>query len=177
MERDLMTNTLLNFNNNWKIYFERERDYLIAALGSIKYENIEHIGATSVVLCKTAGTIDLLLSIKNKIDFITVKNVIIRKGYQVIENLSNYDKEVFFVRRNKYGKIVATIRLVEYCSDEYNRIVSFKYYLRQSEQHVKRYNDFRETLIKKCGRNYKKYQSVKADFIESVLNEFCVIKQ
>ena len=167
---------LLEFNNNWKHFFNSEKELLSKALANQEISNIEHIGATSVVMCATAGTIDLLLSIPNSIDFVTIKNILVRKGYKFIEDKSDYFNLMYFVRKNTKGGIVATLRLVEHSSKTHREILAFKYWLQENRIHVNKYNEFRRTLIEKCGNDIKKYQDTKKGYIESVLNDFCVIK-
>ena len=166
---------LVKFNNNWKLYFQHEKKLLSKALNGQQIVDIEHIGATSVVLCQTCGTIDLVCSIPNKIELITLKNILERKGYQYIDNLSNQDC-FLFIRRNKNKQIVATIRLVEHASIEYNKLILFKYYLKERKSHVLAYNTFRQTLLEQYEGDAKKYQAVKKSYIESILNDFCEIK-
>ena len=167
---------LLPFSNNWKDYFAQEKALLLRALQGQKVSKIEHVGATSVVLCGTAGTIDVLLGIPNSLDLITIKNILVRKGYRFIEGQSDYLNMLFFVRRNQNNQIVATIRVVEYGSDVYNRIMAFKYYLKERDANVKTYNDFRNALLEKTNGDMPQYQKVKQDYIESVLHDFCEFK-
>lgn len=167
---------LLKFSNNWKHFFASEKEHLLKALKGQEITNIEHIGATSVVMCETAGTIDLLLTIPNGIDFVTIKNILVRKGYKFIENKSDYLNIMYFVRRNAKGCIVATLRVVEHGSKMHRSIIAFKYWLQEKRLHVNKYNDFRRALIEKVGDDISLYQSTKNNYIESILNDFCVVK-
>ena len=167
---------LLPFNDYWKDCFQNEKKLLLEALAGHEVISVEHIGATSVLMCKTAGTIDLLCSIQDKIEMFTYKNILAIKGYQYVPSES--DQNCFmFVRKNKDKKIIATIRLVEHASDAYMNIVLFKYYLQEGMKAVIKYNDFREALIEKCNGNFKVYQKRKKIFIESILNEYCKVER
>ena len=123
---------LLPFDNRWKKYFAKEKELLSKALVGQKINSIEHIGATSVVMCGTYGTIDLLLAIPSYLDFLTIKNLLDKKGYEFIQRGSLLE-ELFFVRRNEKKQIVATIRLVEYASQKYKEYETFKIYLKALE--------------------------------------------
>lgn len=162
---------LLKYDNTWKQFYEIEKSHLLKALSGQKICGIEHIGATSVSSCMTAGTIDLLLSIQNSIDFFTIKNILRRKGYQCIEEKSDSVNVIFLVRRNAKRNIVATIRLVENGSILHQQILSFKFYLQEDQLHIKEYNDFRAELIKKYGDSIAKYQEEKSAYIESIINK------
>ena len=166
---------LLPFSNNWKAYFEDEKAILLNAIKGQPFEQVEHIGATSVLMCKTAGTIDLLLSIPTKLDFFTFKNLLVTKGYTFVEAKSN-NAVMFFYRRNAKNQIVCTLRIVEYASRAYNEIKLFKHHLKEKASHVDKYNEFRETLVQQCGDDYNKYNSTKERYIKSILEHFCEIK-
>ena len=135
---------------------------------------IEHIGATSVVLCKTCGTIDLLCSIPSKIDFVTIKNLLVSRGYQYLASMSNEDCYTF-ARRNEKNQIVSLTRVVEQASKVYQELILFKHYLREKEKHVLTYNQFRKALLEQCGGDAKQYQQIKKNYIESILNDFCKV--
>lgn len=166
---------LLPFDNRWKKYFAKEKELLSKALVGQKINSIEHIGATSVVMCGTYGTIDLLLAIPSYLDFLTIKNLLDKKGYEFIQRGSLLE-ELFFVRRNEKKQIVATIRLVEYASQKYKEYETFKIYLKANPNNVKKYNEFRQQLLNVCDGEVKRYQEVKANYIEAVLKENCEIR-
>lgn len=165
---------LVDFNNKWKDCFLNEKKILSHALKGQPVVEIEHVGATSVVLCKTAGTIDLLCSIQNKLDFITFKNILVRKGYGYVASLSNEDCYVY-VRRNSKQQIIATVRVVEHASLTYKKIILFKYYLREKISHVKAYNELRQTIIDNKDGDAASYYKIKVNYIESVINDFCKV--
>ena len=156
------------FSENWRQFFQKEKAILSNALSDQKISMIEHIGATSVVLCNTAGTIDILLSIPSDLDLFTVKNVLSIRGYIFVEEKST-TTTLFFLRRDENGHIVATVRLVEYASDDYNKYKLFKFYLKEKDSHVTKYNDFRYTLAVNSKGNHQEYEKGKAAYIESIL--------
>ena len=166
---------LVKFSNNWKHFYAIEKEQLLKALNGQQISDIEHIGATSVVMCETAGTIDLLITIPNNLDFVTIKNILVKKGYSFDESKSDYLNIMYLTRKNNKG-IVATVRIVEQGSIMHRSIIGFKYWLQESRIHVNKYNEFRRVLIEKCGNDISLYQSTKSGYIESIVNDFCVIK-
>ena len=168
---------LIDFNNNWKFFYQQEKERLSKILASQEVCEIEHIGATSVVLCKTGGTIDILCTIQDKIEFFTVKNILVKCGYDFIDHLSDINNCLFFVRRNKDKQVVCTIRVVEQASDEHAKYIGFKQYLMASAMNVKKYNEFRATLIDNVAGDSKQYQQIKADYLESIIRDYCQIKK
>ena len=165
---------LVNFSNKWKDYFATEKQILLSALHGQKVMGVEHIGATSVVLCATSGTIDLLCVIPNMIEFITIKNILASRGYQYLKSMST-DDCFTYARRNENNQIVCTVRVVEQASRIHQEIILFKEYLREREKHVLSYNLFRQTLIDQ-NIDAQKYQEIKRNYIRSILNDFCRVK-
>ena len=160
------------FSERWHLYFEREKRILSNALEDQRYVKIEHVGATSVVLCNTSGTIDILLSINSELDFFTIKNVLLRKGYSFVKDKSN-SHIFFFFRRDENKKIVATVRLVEFAGEEYNKIKLFKYYLQEKNEHAIRYNELRNSLAINTHGDRKEYEKGKIAYILSILESNC----
>ena len=159
--------TLRIFDDNWKFYFYKERDNLLELLKKQEVSAIEHIGSTSVVMCKAAGTIDILLSIPDKIEMFTIKNILTSNGYKYIESMS--DMDTFMFMRVHNGKVVCTIRLMEHATPLYNDIMLFKYWLRSNRLNVKKYNEFREQILQKFNGDGKRYYEEKINYITSKL--------
>ena len=159
--------TLRIFDDNWKFYFKKEKEKLLELLKKQKISSIEHIGSTSVVMCKAAGTIDILLSIPDKIEMFTIKNILVANGYKFIDSRS--DMDCFMFMRLYNGNVVCTIRLVEHASELYNNIMLFKHYLRSNRMNVKKYNEFRETVLAKFNGDGKRYYEEKVNYITNKL--------
>ena len=166
---------LVDYCDNWKDVFLEEKKMLLLALRGQRVLNIEHVGATSVVLCKTCGTIDLLCSIASKYDLETIRNILTSRNYQFLQSMSN-DECYTFARRNEKKQIVALIRVVEQASKIYKETILFKHYLRETEDHVLTYNQFRKALLEQCDGDVKQYQKIKKNYIESILHDFCEVR-
>lgn len=166
---------LIDYSDNWMKFFLKEKEILLNALRGQRVTEVEHIGATSVVLCKTCGTIDLLCTIPSSNEFFTIKNLLTTRDYQYIGSMSS-DDCFTFARRNENKQIVSMVRVVEQASRVHKEIILFKAYLRQTDKHVYAYNEFRKALLQQCGGDAKKYQSVKKNYIESILHDFCEVR-
>ena len=163
---------LKQYNPKWKIAFRKESESITKLLTGQKIAKIEHIGATSVLNCSTLGTIDILLSLQDHLDFITVKNILSKNGYEFIKKKSNDFEDLFFIRRNEKKQIVSTLHLVHYASITYQQYILFKFYLEEGSN-VLKYNKRREDALKAGKGDVKEYQKDKIDYIKYVLNNFC----
>ena len=168
--------SLKNFDDNWKVFFKKEKERLLSVLSGQDVVSIDHIGATSVVMCKTSGTIDVLVTIQDKIEFFTVKNLLNRFGYEYVDHLSDIFHCLFFLRRNTKRQIICTIRVVENASEEHMKYIGFKQYLKSGQGKVKKYNEARKIMIEKTGGKPAEYQKMKSDYIESILRDYCEVK-
>ena len=166
---------LVDYCDSWKDAFLEEKKRLLIALHGQKDINVEHVGATSVVLCKTCGTIDLMCAIPSKYELETIKNKLTSRGYQFLSSMST-DDCYSFARRNENKQIVALIKVVEQASKLFKEAILFKGYLREREDHVLTYNQFRKALLEQCNGDVKQYQKIKKNYIESILHDFCEVR-
>ena len=164
---------LTKYNRKWPLLFEKEKNLLKKALRDQKIEKIEHIGATSIERCDTLGTIDVLISVRSFLDFVTIKNVLVKKGYQYIANKSDDLKDMFFIRRDEKNQIIASFHLVEYASKLYQEYLLFAFYVKEGRNALT-YNKIREDILEKYQGDLKQYQKEKAEYIRYVIDNFCV---
>ena len=155
--------------SEWDKAFLSEKDNLLFLLPQFKF-NVEHIGATSIPNCRSFRNVDILLSLNRFEDILTVAMLLNSKDYKEIKELSSVDC-VVLTKRTKVNGCGITLRVVEYASLTYNRFIAFKTLLRESFDKTQKYNLFRETLFKESDRNISKYNQVKYDYINSVIDE------
>lgn len=160
---------LLIFHNGWKLLFDKEKENLKKILRKQNISSIEHVGSTSVVMCKAAGTIDIVISIPDMIEMFTIKNLLVKNGYRFIKSMS--DEKVLVFMRVENGRVVCSIKLMEHACDFYNDILLFKHYLRANKKNVIKYNEYREVLLQQCNGDGKKYHEGKIDYIVNKLAE------
>lgn len=162
------------YNDYWYKCFEIEKNLLLEKLKGFNVGSIEHIGATSVVLCDTLGTIDILVGINDPAEFPVVSDVLSKNGYELVEKGSSKVK-LFFVRRDEKG-IVGTIRVVVNGGPLCQRYIAFRDYLRSNKHCAIKYNLYRKTALESCNNDLHAYNKTKANFIESILQEYCEFK-
>ena len=144
----------------WDKAFASERDNLLFCIPNIKI-NVEHIGATSVPNCRSFRNVDILVSVHNFVDISTVAMLLLSKEYREIKEIK---------KQKVYGCGI-TVRVVEYASMIYRRIMAFKQILRSSFDRAIKYNQFRETLFERYHTDINKYNEAKYDYINSLIDE------
>ena len=155
--------------SDWDKVFISERDNLLFLLPQFKF-NVEHIGATSIPNCRSFRNVDILVSLNRFEDLLTVGMLLNSKDYKEIKELSTSDC-VVLSKRTKVNGYGVTVRVVEYASMTYNRFIAFKTLLRESFDRTQKYNLFRETLFEETDRDITKYNKIKYDYINSIIDE------
>ena len=156
---------------DWDKVFASERDNLLFLLPQYKI-NVEHIGATSINNCRSFRNVDILVSTHDFKDVHTIAMLLCSKEYKELKELSTVDCVVLVKKYKVNTKYGVTVRVVQYASDIYNRIISFRLLLKDSYDRVQKYNIFRENLFKQVGCDITKYNQVKYDFINQQIDEF-----
>lgn len=153
----------------WDKAFASERDNILFCIPDIKI-NVEHIGATSVPNCRSFRNVDILVSVHNFVDISTAAMLLLSKDYREIKEMSTIDCVVLVKKQKVYGCGI-TVRIVEYASMLYRRIMAFKAILKSSFDRTILYNQFRETLFAKNHKDIKKYNEVKYSYINGLVDE------
>ena len=155
--------------NEWDKAFISERNNLLFLLPQFKI-NVEHIGATSVNGCRSFRNVDIMISVHDFIDLQTIAMLLESKEYRLIKELSSMDVLVL-VKKKKVNKVAVTVRVVQYASNFYNRAKAFKVLLQENYQRVEKYNKYRDELIQKVGYDIAKYNEIKYNYINSLIDE------
>ena len=153
----------------WTDAFNQEKINLQFILGDIKVL-IEHIGATSIPVCMSAKNVDILLSINDIIDAITIKNLLCNQEYRFVAEYSDDDCLVL-VKKTKVLDQGITLRIMQYASQKYNEFKAFKTFIMEDRERVRAYNRFREELLHKCGSDFEQYRKTKQNYIEGIVKE------
>ena len=163
---------LKKYNDKWPEFFDYEKKMVSKYLSRFHVDSIEHIGATSACLCDTTGTIDVLIGLNSFTEVGSVTKKLSENGYTVVDKLST-PTCAFLYRKNADGNIVATFRICENASLTFLKFLGFKFYLSGDPKNAVKYNEFRKTLIEECKGNIKVYNQIKANYINSIIDEFC----
>ena len=152
------TETFIDEKNNLLYYL---KDYKVA---------VSHIGSTSYPGGRSNRNVDLLVSVTSLKDLSSVLVRLQSKKYKLIESSDNGDLYVL-VGPSKVLGYGVTVRLMEYASTIYNRYQAFASLLKEDQDKVRRYNEFRLELVEKYGANWVKYNRLKQDYINMVIDE------
>lgn len=154
----------------YKNIFEREKKKLCVLLKKQRIKKIVHIGSTSVPFCLNGGVVDILIGIPNMLDLLTFNNILSRKGYKLLESQSSPSLLTFLINDDE-GKLVATLRIAEYATPEYNKYIAFKNFLIKEKNNVLLYNKFRQSAVEIYEGNEEKYSEAKDKYFFTIFGD------
>ena len=166
-----LPNTLivLSYDPNWKIEFERIRDYLMEQIGDLVLE-IKHVGSTSVPGLPAKPIIDIVAVMDSYIVFPTIVSRLEKAGYKHEGNGGIKEREVF--------KRLIPDDFMDYhfyvCpkdSEENRRQTIFRNKLLNDESIADEYGKLKMRLIKEVNGDRVLYTNSKTDFILGVVNK------
>ncbi len=132
---------------------------------------IVHYGATAYKNGRSNRNVDILITVESLADLSAVMVRLQSKGYKLIDFENNQDYHLMVVPKKVYGYGV-TIRIMLYASETYKRYNAFVTLLKEHEQLLRQYNDFRDNITRKCGKNWQAYRTLKTDYINATIDEY-----
>ena len=166
--------TVLPYDSTWKSDFENIKNEIAGALNSLIIE-IEHVGSTSVEGMSAKPCIDIDVVIEDYSVFDSVVRKLEAIGYIHEGDLGIKDREAF-----KYtGKTHLMTHHLYVCpkySEELHRHITFRDFLRNNHEAVKKYSNVKEAAAKLFPDNIEKYIEYKSPCIEELYN-MCGLNQ
>ena len=164
---------VLPYDEHWKTDFEKIKSELESAIGDL-IVRIEHVGSTSVESLSAKPCIDIDVVIKDYSVFDECVNRLALIGYIHEGNLGIEDREAF-----KYSdKPHLQTHHLYVCpqhSKELYRHITFRDFLRNNPDAVKKYSMVKEMAAQLFPDNIDKYMEYKSSCIEE-LYEMCGFK-
>lgn len=162
------TVTLQNFNPNWALQYEEEKERIMNAI-DLYILGIEHVGSTSIQGLKAKPIIDILIGVRN-----------IEEVQQLIQPLLEVDFEYVpkpdwpdraFFRKGLWGQGTCHVHVCELRSNEWNEKIWFRDYLRLHPVVAAQYASLKEQLAEKYGFDRHAYTAHKEPFIRSIIEK------
>ena len=164
---------VLPYDKAWKADFEKIKKEIEEALGDLII-GIEHIGSTSVEGMSAKPCIDMDVIIKDYSVFDAVVSRLGAIGYIHEGNLGIPDREAFQYFDKPHLKEHHLYVCPQY-SWELRRHITFRDYLRNHEEAVRKYSKVKETAAQMFPDSIYKYMEYKSPCIEA-LYQLCGLK-
>jgi len=167
----------LPYDNLFPILFEKEKKRINKF---IENSVIEHIGSTSVPNLDGKGYIDLIVCVSKK-EILNAKNILEQKlGYEYKDNVSIPGERLFFKRiaKSEYSKeTYYHLHLTYLNSNNYKEAVSFRNFLIENPDYVKKYSEIKKIASKEAQKGRDRvearaiYKKIKDPIILEILEK------
>ena len=165
---------VLPYNKQWKDDFEKIKSEIVNAISDLII-GVEHVGSTSVEGMSAKPCIDIDVIIKNYSVFDTIVSKLEMIGYIYEGNLGIEDREAFKYL-NKSHLRTHHLYVCTQESEELYRHITFRDFLRNNVDAVKKYSSVKETAARLFPNDIEKYMEYKSPCIEE-LYILCSLKK
>ncbi|MFB4213376.1 GrpB family protein [Shouchella sp. JSM 1781072] len=163
------TVALIEYKEEWTKIFNRDKDIILQIVGN-KVVDIQHVGSTAIPDISAKPIIDILVGLKNIFEADHFIPKFEEKSYEFRPHASTQDRFLYI----KGGKNFRThhIHVVQYGSNEWNRMIRFRDYLRENPKVALEYKELKEDLANRFSNNREEYTKGKENFVYQIENLF-----
>lgn len=154
---------LAEHNDEWNEWYNDEYKNLIKILADIDVTRISHIGSTAINGIWAKPTVDILIEIRNKSDFPSVKSLLLHSGYLCMHESNT--RMVFNKGYTKYGFAKRVFHIHIRVSGD-NDELYFRDFMNDNYTLAKEYEKMKLSLWKKYEHNRDAYTDAKTEFVE-----------
>lgn len=154
------------YREEWKNLFEIEKRDIEEAIGDY-IEDIQHVGSTSIPGMPAKPILDIAITVKNFEEARICIEPLCEREY-------TYKGENGIPRRHYFLKgepCTHHIHLIEEDSEEWEKLILFRDYLRSHQNTAEEYKELKRNLLQKFRGDRKFYQAAKSDFVEAVIRK------
>jgi GrpB-like predicted nucleotidyltransferase (UPF0157 family) len=157
---------LAPYSKEWPMWFEREKNLLQEALGSLALD-IQHVGSTSIPGMSAKPIIDIAVGIKTIKGFSECIAPLEDSGYVVGDSASNSLQ--FFLSKGRDDETTCHLHLVKYNGELWKNYLAFSGYLMKNKESAQQYALLKEKLFNKYPKDRVKYTTGKSKFIRKTV--------
>lgn len=157
---------VLPCNKQWKDDFEKIKSEIVNAISDLII-GVEHVGSTSVEGMSAKPCIDIDVIFKDYSVFDTIVSKLEMIGYIYEGNLGIEDREAFKYL-NKPHLMTHHLYVCPQESEELYRHITFRDFLRNNVDAVKKYSSVKETAARLFPNDIEKYMEYKSPCIEEL---------
>jgi GrpB-like predicted nucleotidyltransferase (UPF0157 family) len=159
---------VVDYDPQWPVLFEQEKERIIAALGSYLL-TVQHIGSTAVPGLAAKPVIDIGVGIRSLADAPFLISRIEKLAYVYEPTL-----EQLLPQRRFFWKGTPTVHTYHLHMAEVDdavlvRPLQFRDYLRKHPDAAVEYGALKKELAKRCGQEMEAYVAGKTGFVENVM--------
>lgn len=158
---------IYNYNPCWPECYERSVKKIKKFLPAHIKTYFMHVGSTSIPGSLTSGNLDIALGIRNVLDLITIRDIMVAHGYKF--DVKNSKMHHYVVTRGINGTLTVKVHIIVVNSEPWRRMALFKDYLIHNNQARDAYSNLRYSLYKNETITYTEYSYQKRLFQDEIL--------
>ncbi|GFN33983.1 GrpB family protein [Paenibacillus xylaniclasticus] len=158
--------TIVEYDEAWAMEYQQEARKVMELLGN-KAMDIEHIGSTSVLGLGAKPIIDFMLGVHHLSDADEFIEPLATIGYEYVGH-KEFPNRRFF-RKGEWRAGTHHLHIYKYKSDEWNKHILFRDYLRAHSDVREQYHQLKKSLAERYRYDRAAYTNAKHPFITGVI--------
>ena len=154
------------YREGWKNLFEIEKRDIEKAIGDY-IKDIQHVGSTSIPGMSAKPILDIAIAVKDFEEARICINPLCDMGY-TFKGENGIPRRHYFL---KGEPCTHHIHMLEKDSEEWEKLILFRDYLRSHQNTAEEYNQLKRNLSERLQGDRKAYQDAKGDFVEAVIRK------
>ena len=154
------------YREEWKNLFEIEKRDIEKAIGDY-IEDIQHVGSTSIPGMPAKPILDIAIAVKDFEEARVCIEPLSKMGY-TFKGENGIPRRHYFL---KGEPCTHHIHLLEKTSEEWEKLILFRDYLRSNQKTAEEYKKLKRDLSEKLRGDRKAYQAAKSDFVAAVIRK------
>ncbi len=154
------------YREEWKNLFEIEKRDIEEAIGDY-IEDIQHVGSTSIPGMSAKPILDIAIAVKDFEEARICIKPLCDMGY-TFKGENGIPRRHYFL---KGEPCTHHIHMLEKTSEEWERLILFRDYLRSHQNTAEEYKKLKRDLSERLQGDRKAYQAAKSDFVETVIRK------
>ena len=154
------------YREEWKNLFEIEKRDIEKAIGDY-IEDIQHVGSTSIIGMPAKPILDIAIAVKNFEEARICIEPLCKMGY-TFKGENGIPRRHYFL---KGEPCTHHIHLLEKTSEEWEKLILFRDYLRANQNTAEEYKKLKRDLLQRLQGDRKAYQAAKSDFVAAVIRK------
>ena len=154
------------YREKWKNLFKTEKKDIEKAIGDY-IEDIQHVGSTSIPGMSAKPILDIAIAVKDFEEARICIEPLSKMGY-AFKGENGIPRRHYFL---KGEPCTHHIHLLEKDSEEWEKLILFRDYLRSNQNTAEEYKKLKIDLSERHREDRKSYQAAKGNFVETVIRK------
>ena len=154
------------YKEEWKNLFEIEKRDIEKAIGD-DIKDIQHVGSTSIPGMPAKPILDIAIAVKDFEEARICIKPLCDMGY-TFKGENGIPRRHYFL---KGEPCTHHIHLLEKTSEEWEKLILFRDYLRSNQNTAEEYKELKRDLLQRLQGDRKAYQAAKSDFVAAVIRK------